>query len=589
MATMVRVRQILTLALLASIQVFARRDLDESIDKSLAVEEWNVFDYSGPKVTNISQGSLGDCYFLAGMAAIAHAHPKALEKAFKTTGEKSESGRQVYELEFLIDGQEKPVAIDDMVPIKYGRFLFAKFYNGNNAWPILLEKGYAKLSGSYLAMSGGFILETFKAILQCPVDEVWRDGRWTDDFVWNFMKTAIDQKWPVGAGTGDIKHSIGTASGHAYAVIGYGYKNNAKALQIYNPWGSNVYKGRLAHATSKSTGDYWIALDEFRQVFEGMTRARYSPTATLTSLALNAQAGAHLVDLTVRSNKPFYVQLEFPSQRILPTSCEDYTFWQNFALMVVPADKSKPTRFFEPSQRHHTHRRVNMPGGAGKYTILAVAGLPDMPSIKQVVLNVYAEEKIDHLVERRFDLKKDIPPLFGLCQQVMGKIMYFEFQNDLFLGSPYWKHKSGRIAWLSGINDGFVVSESKQNFMVYYTDIKLSNFRCYSRIKHNPLWLADEAWYRVGENDRLPRSEVFAKSLKGCNQKEVEGALYRHYHLNNYKELMDGQEDKYFPPNMDSIGQPGVDCGDSATGETADCGKLNHWGSISETFGEPSQ
>ncbi len=110
-----------------------------------------VIHTAGAKYSNVSQGDLGDCYYLAALAAIAYRQPSVIRTAFEEWGESVASRRTMYAVKFYVDGIETHVAVDDQVPMfphtSNDPFLFASWNDGDDLWPVILEKAFAKVFG----------------------------------------------------------------------------------------------------------------------------------------------------------------------------------------------------------------------------------------------------------------------------------------------------------------------------------------------------------------------------------------------------------------------------------------------------------
>jgi hypothetical protein len=94
----------------------------------------------GIEPNDISQGALGNCYFLAVLSAMAE-NPERIEARFHT---RKANGAGIYLMTFFVNGKEFPVWVDDYLPCRHNRPTFSSSRDGE-LWGILLEKGWAKL------------------------------------------------------------------------------------------------------------------------------------------------------------------------------------------------------------------------------------------------------------------------------------------------------------------------------------------------------------------------------------------------------------------------------------------------------------
>jgi len=104
---------------------------------------------------NIKQGSLGDCWLLAAIAAVAN-FPGHIRNLFEND-ELAADGKYTIRLYDIKKGWED-VVIDDLLPCVDGvGAVFANFSDDHPClWPALLEKAFAKFrGGSYMSLWGG--------------------------------------------------------------------------------------------------------------------------------------------------------------------------------------------------------------------------------------------------------------------------------------------------------------------------------------------------------------------------------------------------------------------------------------------------
>ena len=107
---------------------------------------------------------MGDCWFLASMASLAlrkdmFAKVVPLDQSFEKgdyTG--------AFRFRFWRYGKWEEVVVDDYLPTKNGRLFLIQSDDSNEFWSALFEKAYAKIHGSYGAIHGGWVRDSFTDI-----------------------------------------------------------------------------------------------------------------------------------------------------------------------------------------------------------------------------------------------------------------------------------------------------------------------------------------------------------------------------------------------------------------------------------------
>ena len=168
---------------------------------------------------DVSQGILGDCYFLAVLSSMAE-FPDRI-KAMIETEEINTAG--IYLLKFWVNGLETSVIVDDYLPVHKGTSKLAFSYSKQDeVWVSLLEKGWAKLHGSYAATSGGLPNFAASHLAGVPSESLRHEEHSDLDEFWKIIKSADNRKFTLIAaslGEGEEENPEGIISGHAYSVV----------------------------------------------------------------------------------------------------------------------------------------------------------------------------------------------------------------------------------------------------------------------------------------------------------------------------------------------------------------------------------
>ena len=109
-----------------------------------------------PKGTDTAQGGLGDCFFIASMAAVANANPQAIQDAIKYDPKTGLYRVRFYE-ETRSGMKEVWIEVDAYLPTETGSRNDPAYAGdpGGKLWPAIMEKAYAQWKGGYDVLGEG--------------------------------------------------------------------------------------------------------------------------------------------------------------------------------------------------------------------------------------------------------------------------------------------------------------------------------------------------------------------------------------------------------------------------------------------------
>ncbi|KFD61428.1 hypothetical protein M514_26389 [Trichuris suis] len=251
----------------------------------------------GISVDDVLQGVLGNCWFVAACSALTR-HKRLWTKVIPDVDEQewSEKDAQkycgIFHFCFWRFGSWVDVVVDDLLPTRNGRLIYAHSKTRNEFWCALLEKAFAKLNGCYESLSGGTLAEALVAITGgVPFTiklnkDVYLDSPTARMELFNQLKKAFNEKAlmavSINANTlEEVEEPLecGLLKGHSYAITEvkrlsldsrfqslfsslFNTPEKVMMVRLQNPWGEKEWNGAWSDGMSwEDLCSYFTTID----------------------------------------------------------------------------------------------------------------------------------------------------------------------------------------------------------------------------------------------------------------------------------------------------------------------------------------
>ncbi len=193
---------------------------------------------NGISERDVSQGAIGDCYFLAALASVAKSNPAILRDAI------AQNADGTVTVTFHANGKKVPITVDaDLPALDLPLIDRANIFGGSTTpgelWPALVEKAYAQWKGGYSAIgNGGWMAPALEAITGAPARDYRLAGLKAEQ-VATLIEAAAAQGRPMTASTDGNPGLRDLVENHAYSVFGVVRHDGEAWVQLRNPWASS--------------------------------------------------------------------------------------------------------------------------------------------------------------------------------------------------------------------------------------------------------------------------------------------------------------------------------------------------------------
>ncbi|KAM9316883.1 calpain-13-like [Gastrophryne carolinensis] len=246
----------------------------------------------GTSLFDILQSQLGDCWVLCAIGSIT-LKPGLLRNIIPGNQDYGANYAGIFHFRLWHLGEWVDIVIDDLLPFLNGKYLSVRPSCGNEFWPCLLEKAYAKLLGSYQNLHWGDPAEAFVNLTggltmsfdlknsQIPLKDLWN---MVSSAGQDILMACVYNQQKLSE---NVFLNNGLVERHAYCITDVAkvqIRNGfVKLIRIWNPWGYGEWRGawndkspwwqelreeeRQKLQRVREDGEFWMSWEDFTQEF----------------------------------------------------------------------------------------------------------------------------------------------------------------------------------------------------------------------------------------------------------------------------------------------------------------------------------
>ncbi|KAM3073665.1 hypothetical protein ACMFMG_004450 [Clarireedia jacksonii] len=342
---------------------------------------------------DVKQGSLGDCWLMASLTALAN-----MENGIQRICVEWDTKIGIYGFVFHRDGEWIISIIDDKLYLKspdwdspsvhrhlleqtdredvekeYRKtyqtgseaLYFARCKDQNATWLPLLEKAYAKAHGDFACLEGGWIGEGVEDLTGGVTTELLTSDILDTDEFWHNEILKVNKEFLFGCSTGLLDRGYGSRNGitegHAYVIMeARELSTGERLLKLRNPWGKGKkgnWEGPWSDGSKEFTPDaqkelnhkfgndsvFWISYEDLLRKYQHFDRTRLfmdCPNWRLTQKWISVDVPwrsefEQRFTITLQKESPVVLVISQLDDRYFAGLCGQYQFRLQFRLHEI--------------------------------------------------------------------------------------------------------------------------------------------------------------------------------------------------------------------------------------------------------------